>query len=47
VTHPPGYARVVYILLPDGRIQMRSESSADGETYTAYFETWMSPVKGI
>ena len=45
--HPPGEwrARVVYTLpgVPgDGRLLMRSETSADGLSYTPYFETTMT-----
>jgi hypothetical protein len=44
LTYPPGRSRVVYIKLPDGRIQMNSENSKDGITYEAYFETTLSRV---
>jgi hypothetical protein len=42
LTYPQGRSRVVYIKLADGRIQMNSENSNDGETYQAYFETTLS-----
>lgn len=44
--HPPGpqRARVVYALPGDGTLQMRSEISADGETWSTYFETTMTPA---
>lgn len=35
-------ARVVYALPGDGTLLMRSEVSADGETWSAYFETTMT-----
>ena len=41
--HPPApqRARVVYTLPGDGRLLMRSEISADGGTWSTYFETIM------
>ena len=42
--HPPSpqRARVIYTLPGDGRLLMSSETSADGVTYTPYFETTMT-----
>lgn len=44
LTHPPALekARVVYVKSPDGSVQLISESSVDGVTYQAYFETTLS-----
>ena len=42
--HPAGAqrARVVYVLQGDGRLLMRSQTSADGATWSTYFETLMT-----
>ena len=44
--HPAGAqrARVVYVLQGDGRLLMRSETSADGAAWSTYFETLMERV---
>jgi hypothetical protein len=44
LTHPPAQekARVVYLKSRDGAVQLISESSSDGLTYQAYFETTLS-----
>ena len=45
--HPVGEqrARVVYSLPGDGRLLMRSENSADGRTWSPYFETIMTRAR--
>ena len=44
--HPPSpqRARVIYTLPGDGRLLMSSETSADGLTFTPYFETTMTRI---